>query len=156
MVGIEMNRRRTHIGPLAIIAWLLAAGWVALGVVTILVVHDSWAPLAATIATMAGAVTGWIAFSLRVVTGAFGVRVPGNPPITWDDVDSVEIRPGLLHIPVLITQQGRGLVEHPREGLAAGRRLAHRLAQKVSDTGELGQVLEPARRGRRGKARRAA
>lgn len=149
-------KRRTHTGPLAIVAWVIALGWFALAVVIFLVFEDSWASLAAGLATLAGIVTGWIAFSLRVVTDAEGVRIPGQRPIAWDDIDSIEVKPGLLNVPQVVTRQGRGLIEHPVEGLAAGRRRSVRLAQRIADAGELGSVPALVRANRRGKARRAA
>ncbi len=151
-----MKSRRIHFGPIAVAAWVVAIGWIVLAVWIFVAFEPSWATAAAWVASLAGLLTGWVAFSLRIVTDANGIRIPGEPQLAWEDVDSVGVRPGLLHLPVVITLQGRGLSEHPMEGLGAGRRTAHKLAQKVADAGGLGPVEPPQQRSKRGAARRAA
>ncbi len=151
-----MKSRRIHFGPIAIVAWVVAIGWIALAVWIFVGLEPSWATAAAWVASLAGLVTGWVAFSLRVVTDADGIRIPGEPKLAWDDVDSVLVRPGLLHLPMAVTHKGRGISEHPMEGLAAGRRTARKLAQRVADAGGLGTVEQLNQQSKRGAARRAA
>lgn len=151
-----MKRRRIHLGPFVLAAWLFAIGWVALAVWIFLAQDAPWANAATAVAGLAGLVTGWVAFSLRIVTDGQGIRIPGERKLSWDDIDSISVRPGLLSVPVAVTLHGRGVAEHPMEGLAAGRRTARRLAQKVADAGGLGEVPQPQRPAKRGPARRGA
>lgn len=151
-----MRSRRIHFGPIATVAWVVAIGWIALAVWIFVALEPSWATAASWVASLAGVLTGWVAFSLRVVTDGEGIRIPGEPKLAWDDVDSIGVRPGPLHLPIVMTRQGRGISEHPMEGLAAGRRTAQKLAQKVADVGGLETVELPQQHSKRGAARRAA
>ncbi|MFT3875713.1 MAG: hypothetical protein QM708_04730 [Propioniciclava sp.] len=122
-------------GPMAVISWVVSAGWVALAVfaLTAAPAPTGWVIGGAAVAGALG--TGWLARSLRVPYDETGLRLPRRGHVRWDQVDAVDLAPGLVCMPVITMHAGRLVEEVPLDGLGwfgGTNGLARRLAEKVA------------------------
>lgn len=130
-------------GPFTWLALAVALGWVALAGASLVLLSGPVSLAAALGCVVAAALTAWIAATLGVTVDADGVRVGRGGVTAWADVSSVDVRSGVLSVPVLSVRQGRALADVPLEGLAWWGRssaLATGLAQRIADAGDLGAV----------------
>lgn len=145
-------------GPMVWLTAAIAAAWVGLGVYGLLMfpVAVSAVGIGFAVLGLLGAVlTGWLALSMVVRYGPFGVRVPGQGEVSWDDVESVELLAGALGVPAIGVRQGRALTDVQLGGLAwFGTALPLKLAQRLADAGDKGEVS--VRGGSSAPGRRAA
>lgn len=147
--------RRWFSGPMGVLTWLVALGWLALAA-------GSFVGLAAPGGTVLGVVglagalaTGWLAVSMRVPCDAEGIVLPRVGRVPWSAIDAVEVHPGLVSVPVVSVRRGRALDEVPLDGLAwfggpagVARTLAERVARQAG-IDDVGVRTERSARGRR-------
>ncbi|MFZ1411805.1 MAG: hypothetical protein WAS07_10130 [Micropruina sp.] len=140
------SRRRAVVGPLAIVTCVVSAAW--LGVAVGWGISGVW-PIAGWLAGAAGLIgVGLAVMGVRmiVVTSAEGVRVIGQPRLSWSEIEQISVRRLAgwlpLHVPVLSASRGRSLIGLELDGLSS---LGHpagalRFAQEIADRGGLGEV----------------
>ena len=147
---------RTLAGPMVWLTFLIAALWAGLGVGCFWA-FPGWIGIAFAVAGALGAVlTGWLAASMVVRYGAFALKLPGRGEVPWEEVADVAVVPaGLVTIPAVSIRSGRALEEIQLGGLAwFGRGVPLRLAQKLAEAGDRGEVT--VRGGTTAQGRRAA
>ncbi len=146
---------RTLRGPFLVVGLVVAAAWLALGVVGALRLTSPWNIVVAAVAVVATAVTAWISWGLRVKVADTGVSASGMPEIAWEDIEHVGVRSGLVAVPYLSVRRGRALDDMPLDGIAGlGTGMATRLAERLAAAGDLGDVVVSGSR-RSGGGRRA-
>lgn len=150
--------RRWIAGPMVWLTAVIAAAWVGLGVYGVLMFPLAAGPVGigfAVLGLLGAVLTGWLALSMVVRYGPFGVRVPGHGDVSWDDVESVELLAGAMSVPAIGVRQGRALTDVELGGLAwFGKAVPLALAQRLADAGEKGEVA--VRGGSSAPGRRAA
>lgn len=133
--------RRTIVGPMAVLTWVVAAGWVALSVYSFLGLTSEWGIGIGIAAVLAAAATGYVAVTMAVSWNADGVLIRGRGRLPWDDLEAVTLHAGALSVPHLDVRTGRAVDSIPLDGLAwFGRRLAHASAQRLAAAAGLGEV----------------
>lgn len=151
-----MNDTRVLRGSFPLAGWLVAAGWIAVAVFSVVRLVEPWHWIVMVVSLLAAAATVWVSLGLRVRIVDEGIVAAGIPLVPWERIDHIGVRTGVVNIPFLVVRRGRALDEVPLDGIASLRRgTALRLAQELADLGDLGEitVVEPADhpvRGRRG------
>ncbi len=134
--------RRTIVGPMAAVTWVVAAGWAALAVYSFVELGTAWGIGIGIAAVVAAAATGYVASTMAVSWDADGVLIRGRGRLPWNDLESVSLHSGILSVPHLDVRAGRAVDSIPLDGLAwFGRRgLAHASAERLASMGGLGDV----------------
>lgn len=142
-------------GPMVVMAWLVAAGWLVLAVVCPLVLAAPGGWVLGALGALGASLTAWLALSLRVRHDAAGLVLPGHGHVAWEQVEAVDVRPGLVCVPVVGVRQGRAVSEVSLGGLAwfggpdgAARTLAERIAA-LAGVAEVGVHADSTAPGRR-------
>jgi len=125
------------------VTWVIAVGWLALAAYSLLALAEPIRWVLGGVAVAGALGTGWLARSLRVPYDDDGMRLPRWGQVRWDQVDSVDLVPGLICVPVVSLRSGRMLDDVHLDGLAwfggtNGR--ARTLAERVARAGGLDAV----------------
>lgn len=128
---------RAFSGPMVVVTWVVAVGWLALAAYSFFALAEPirWVLGGVSVAGALG--TGWLASSLRIPYDDEGLRLPRRGHVRWDQVDSIDVTPGPLSVPVLSLRSGRMLEDVYLDGLAwfgGANGLARTLAEKVART----------------------
>lgn len=122
-------------GPMVVLAWLVAAGWLAVAVICPLTLPAPGGWVLGGVGAMGASLTAWLALSLRVRHDEAGLVLPGHGHVPWADVEAVGVRPGLVCVPLVEVRRGRAVAEVALGGLAwfggpdgVARSLAERIA----------------------------
>lgn len=148
---------RTVSGPMAIVTWLVAVGWLALAVGSFVALGSPWSVLVGSFAVLGAAATGWVAQGMRVRYNAARLVLPGRGETDWSEVARIELQGRALVVPVVGLRAGRGIEEVPLDGLAwfGARGTPRRLAEQLATAGGVGQVSRRERPAGGGRGRRA-
>ena len=131
------------IGPMVWLTAALCAVWVGVGVASFLMLSAPSGFIFAGVCLAGTTATAWLAVSMVVRHGPFGGHLPGHGEVLWGDIASIELQPGVISVPAVSVRHGRALSEVELGGLAwFGRRTSQRLAQRLADAGDLGEVVE--------------
>ncbi len=120
---------------MVVVTWVVAVGWVALAAYSFVALAETIRWVLGGVSVVGALGTGWLASSLRIPYDDEGLRLPRRGHVGWDRVDSVDLTPGALSVPVLSLRSGRVLEEVPLDGLAwfgGPTGLARTLAEKVA------------------------
>lgn len=147
------DAKRTIVGPMAVVTWVVAAGWLALAIYSFVELGSAWGIGIGSFAALGAVVTGWVAFTMAVSWDADGIHIRGHGRLPWEHLEAVSLHSGVLSVPHLDIRIGRAVDSIPLDGLAwFGRRLAHASATRLASVGGLGDVRvhstksEPGRR----------
>ncbi len=128
---------------MVVLTWVVAVGWLVLAAYSFFALAEPtrWVLGGVSVAGALG--TGWLASSLRIPYDDEGLRLPRRGHVSWDQVDSVDLVPGLVCVPVLSLHAGRVLDEVHLDGLAwfgGTNGMARALAEKVARAADLDAV----------------
>lgn len=149
---------RTFSGPMIVVTWLVAVGWLILGALSFLGLPQPGGVALGVVGIVGGLVTSWLALSLRVRHDDAGIVLPRLGHVTWERVDAVQIQPGLVSVPYVVVRDGRALTDVPLDGLAwfgGPEGFARTMAEQVAAAAGLTDVAVRPRRSA-GQGRRAA
>ncbi|MFV0405836.1 MAG: hypothetical protein ACK5LN_03275 [Propioniciclava sp.] len=137
------------VGPLRTITWAVALGWLGLAAFGFWRLGYPWGWVLGGLGILAGLVTSWLGFTMRVRWDGAGIYLPTAGKVSWDQVDRVSLRRGLVTVPQVDIRDGRALQTFPLESLAwfGTSGAARALAQRIANLAEAGpvQVLDRAR-----------
>lgn len=153
-----MEDARIFMGPMVAVTGLVAVGWFVLSVLSFAGLPWPGGVVLGTVSVVGGVVTAWLALGLRIRHDEAGIVLPRLGHVAWQDVDAVEVQPGLVSVPWLVVRQGRALTGVPLDGLGwfgGANGVARDLAEKVAQAAGVTKVDVRASRGE-GKGRRAA
>ncbi|MDO5533262.1 MAG: hypothetical protein Q4F65_01235 [Propionibacteriaceae bacterium] len=122
-------------GPMVVVTWLVALGWVVLAIVSWVGLPAPGGIILAAVGSVAALLTGWLAATMVVSHDAEGVELPKLGRTEWADVQAIELHEGLVSVPYVVVRQGRTLTDVPLDGLAwfgGTDGLARTLAEKLA------------------------
>lgn len=143
-------------GPMVAVTGLVAVGWVVLGVLSFVGLPRPGGLLLGVAGLLGGLLTTWLALGMRVRYDEAGIVLPRLGQVAWEQVQGVQVQPGLVSVPYVVVRQGRVLTDVPLDGLGwfggpdgVARTLADTIAEAAGGA-DVGVREHPARaRGRR-------
>lgn len=135
-------KRTMLVGPMVWVTAALCVVWIGVGAASFLLLRPPSGMVLAGVCLAGTSGTAWLALSMVVRHGPFSVHLPGHGEVSWSDIASIELQPGLLSVPTVSVRQGRALSEVELGGLAwFRRRTSQRLAERLAEAGGLGEVV---------------
>lgn len=147
---VDASTGGTLYGPMRILTLGIAVGWLVLAVFGFVAMTPPVGWAIGGVALVGAAITGWMGSTMVVRWDAAAITLPGRGPTPWSEIDEVALHSGLLSVPQVELQFGRGIQTIPLDALAwfgkGGPAL--RLAQQVADQANAGEVrvTQPTRR----------
>lgn len=139
---VEASTAGMFAGPMRILTWIVAAGWLVLAGFGFVAMSPPGGWIVGAVASLGGAVTAWLGWTMVVRWDADGIRLPGRGPTPWERIDEVALHSGVLSVPHVEMHTRRSIETVPLDALAwFGKRGASlRLAQQVADHADAGEV----------------
>lgn len=128
---------------MVVLTWVVAVGWLTLAAYSFFALAEPTRWVLGGVSVVGALGTGWLASSLRIPYDDEGLRLPRRGHVSWDQVDSVDLVPGLVCVPVVSLHSGRVLDEVHLDGLAwfgGTNGMARALAEKVARAADLDAV----------------
>lgn len=139
-----MEGPRVFSGPMVVLTGVVAVAWFVMAAACLLGLEGTPRLVLGAVGVVGGLATVWLARAMRVPWDDHGLVLPRWGHVPWSAIDAIEVRPGLVSVPVLWVREGRALSDVRLDGLAwfggaEGR--ARTLAERVAQVAGLDEVL---------------